>query len=214
MRFGLPQVVFPVDAFGDLKKNDFILGMNKIGHLEKINALRVGDQTGLQTNNDGLRGITEEQTHEVVQLIQSSKAEEKVTRVQTKPSSYTSKDVLLEKGGCRQKHPANAFLSELVEMKRSAYQNASKFEKTCISMSIVKLVKEADGRFLKRRDRCSNDWVEICDKEARKAISHRLRNEAPRRLKSEKQRSEKPFTLDALDSPNEAVAASRKRAKK
>ena len=46
-------------------------------------------------------------------------------------------------------------------------------------MSIVNSVKDAGGRFLKRRNKKSDEWIEVSDMEARDAISHRLRNQAP-----------------------------------
>ena len=63
-----------------------------------------------------------------------------------------SNDVLLGRGRPYQEYVGNLRLAKLVEQHRPTYQRAAdRFEKTCISMDVVKLVYESGGRFLQKK---------------------------------------------------------------
>ena len=157
MRFGIPQHILGIDNSGNYMKEKFVAMIEQRRLLEK-------------------------------QLQPSTIVQGDFLQPPTLPNGgviVTDLDVLLGKGGCRQKHPGNAKLSELIELKRSVYQQCSdRFEKSKVSFSIVREIKASGGRLLKRRGKTGDAcWFEISDKEARDAISHRLRNAIPRRLR-------------------------------
>ena len=81
----------------------------------------------------------------------------------------SSNDVLLGRG--RPFQVWNCHLSELIKMHRERYEGApSRFEKTCISIDIVKTVKSTGGRFL-QRSQDEGGWVEVSDDVAREKVS-------------------------------------------
>lgn len=61
-------------------------------------------------------------------------------------------DVILGRGRPYQEYVGNQKLARIVERYRMAYQRAAdRFEKTCISMDVVKSVYASGGRFLQKR---------------------------------------------------------------
>ena len=152
MRFGIPQCILPVDSHGKLDKTEFL---TSIEHMRLV-----------------------EESHQPKAMIISKKTPRIPTSHVVYESAITSQDVLLGKG-VSQLHTGNLKLSEIIHMKRSSYQAASKFEKTCIAMVIVDMTKKSGGRFLKRRHKGSPEWVEARDSEAHRSIVHRFRNKSP-----------------------------------
>ena len=88
-------------------------------------------------------------------------------------------DVLLGRGDYRF-HPGNSRLSDMIRKKRDDYQSGSKLDKTCISMLTVEYIKQSGGRFMKRRNKGSKDWLEVTDMEARRLVVHRFRVKSPK----------------------------------
>ena len=86
------------------------------------------------------------------------------------PSKY---DVLLGRGKRVQESPGNFRFRYLLETHRDQYERVSKFEKTVVAESILRLIKDSSGRFLKQGD-CG--WTQVEDEMARKKISHAFRN--------------------------------------
>jgi hypothetical protein len=89
----------------------------------------------------------------------------------------SKRDVLLGRGKPYQAYSGNVMLAQLVDSRRDEYNRASRFEKTCISMDMVKAVKECNGRFL-QRDESSGGWVKVEDCAAREKISFVFRFKA------------------------------------
>ena len=167
MRYGIPQHILNVDCNGEFDKVNFLASIEERRAFEERQKNQI-ESAYLPFETSVPRRVESGN----VMGTQSSRG-----------CTVTSNDVLIGKGGYRQRHPANARLSQLIEMNRADYASASKLEKTVISMSIVRTVKESKARFLKRPDRNSDEWVEISDLEARQAVSHRLRNKPPRQIK-------------------------------
>ena len=113
------------------------------------------------------RSIQEETTH--VPSSSSSRADQVMIEAR-------AVDVLLGKGGYRKHHPGNSRLTEIIQKQMRAYQMASRFEKSCIALCVVKVFKESGGRFLKRDSNNKDEWNEIGDMEARDAVTQRFRN--------------------------------------
>lgn len=83
-------------------------------------------------------------------------------------------DVLFGRGKTVVEHPGNLRFRSIVGVRMEEYEAASRLEKTCMTENIVQLVKDANGRFLKRDD--GGDWEEVDDETARKKVAHAFRN--------------------------------------
>merc|ERR1712014_247899 len=82
-------------------------------------------------------------------------------------------DVLFGRGRNTREHCGNLRCAHLVEMHQLEYEACTKTEKTDLAMRIVQIVKECDGRFLKK-DR-KKGWQEVDDLKAREKVSHFFR---------------------------------------
>jgi len=91
---------------------------------------------------------------------------------------YSRNDVLCGRGGGTNVHPGNRRFRDLINAHRRAYLKARKNDKPNISRSIVRTVREMNGRFLKKDDKLGL-WFEIGDDGAREKTSQALRQRAP-----------------------------------
>jgi hypothetical protein len=106
-------------------------------------------------------------------------------------TTFAENDVLSGRGGGTNVHPGNRNFRDLINMHRRDYLKAKKNDKPDISRAIVRAVRCAGGRFLKK-DEKANVWLEIGDTQAREKTSQALRQRAPemRRLMFETEREE------------------------
>jgi hypothetical protein len=93
-------------------------------------------------------------------------------------STFNDADVLSGRGGGTNVHPGNRNFRDLINMHRRAYLKARKNDKPAISRAIVRSIRDANGRFL-RKDEKSGLWFEIGDDAAREKTSQALRQRAP-----------------------------------
>lgn len=93
-------------------------------------------------------------------------------------STFNDADVLSGRGGGTNVHPGNRNFRDLINMHRRAYLKARKNDKPAISRAIVRSIRDASGRFL-RKDEKSGLWFEIGDDAAREKTSQALRQRAP-----------------------------------
>ena len=91
---------------------------------------------------------------------------------------FGDSDVLSGRGGGTNVHPGNRNFRDLINMHRRAYLKARKNDKPAISRAIVRAVREANGKFL-RKDEKTGLWFEIGDDAAREKTSQALRQRAP-----------------------------------
>mmetsp|Transcript_28226 Transcript_28226/g.39720 ORF Transcript_28226/g.39720 Transcript_28226/m.39720 type:complete len:327 (-) Transcript_28226:296-1276(-) len=91
---------------------------------------------------------------------------------------FNDNDVLSGRGGGTNVHPGNRTFRDLINLHRRSYLKARKNDKPAISRAIVRVIREQNGRFLKR-DEKSNLWFEIGDDAAREKTSQALRQRAP-----------------------------------
>ena len=91
---------------------------------------------------------------------------------------YSVNDVLCGRGGGTNVHPGNRRFRDLVNANRRAYLKAKKNDKPTISRSIVRGIRQMNGRFLKK-DEKKDLWFEIGDDYAREKTSQALRQRAP-----------------------------------
>lgn len=95
-------------------------------------------------------------------------------------SDYDTNDVLCGRGGGTNQHYGNIVFRNLVDTHREQYLRSKKNDKPFISRSIVKTIRDRNGRFLKK-DEASGLYFEIGDSEAREKTSQALRQRAPER---------------------------------
>lgn len=93
-------------------------------------------------------------------------------------AQYETNDVLSGRGGGTNQHEGNCFFRSLINKNRERYLRAKKNDKPFISLSIVNIVRQKNGRFLKK-DEESGLWFEIGDAQAREKTSQALRQRAP-----------------------------------
>lgn len=91
---------------------------------------------------------------------------------------YSRNDVLCGRGGGTNVHPGNRRFRDLINANRRAYLKAKKNDKPAISRSIVRTIREMNGRFLKKDEKLGL-WFEIGDDGAREKTSQALRQRAP-----------------------------------
>eukprot|EP00525_Craspedostauros_australis_P005031 CAMPEP_0198108244 /NCGR_PEP_ID=MMETSP1442-20131203/304_1 /TAXON_ID= /ORGANISM="Craspedostauros australis, Strain CCMP3328" /LENGTH=235 /DNA_ID=CAMNT_0043763473 /DNA_START=89 /DNA_END=796 /DNA_ORIENTATION=- len=87
-----------------------------------------------------------------------------------------SADVLFGKGKAYNDFPGNHLLYQYIDRYKEQYRDSKlKDEKTIIAETVLMMVKESGGRFLKRADDDMKGWVKVPDIAARKKISHTFR---------------------------------------
>jgi hypothetical protein len=100
-------------------------------------------------------------------------------------------DVLMGRGKTIEGNPGNLRLHHLIETNGPRYAEASKFEKTVVAETLLGLIKDMGGRFLKKGE---TGWVVIQDEVARDKVSHAFRNHRTRTAqKVEKRNKKMPF---------------------
>ena len=83
-------------------------------------------------------------------------------------------DVLFGRGRHHRDNPGNRRMQLLVDVYRDAYYVADRDEKTTITKTIVKLIKQ-QGRFLKL-NKGTDEWLEVSDEAARHKVGHAMRD--------------------------------------
>lgn len=81
------------------------------------------------------------------------------------------------RGRLVQEHTGNKRYLHLVESLLVRYEEVSKFEKTVFAQTVLRIIKEHGGRFLKQqRKNDQGGWKEMNDEQAHEKISHAFRN--------------------------------------
>lgn len=106
---------------------------------------------------------------ETMNAKSSSASEEKIR----KPAQF---DVLFGRGKPYQGHPGNIRLHKIVDVYRSRYTRARRYDKFAIAEDIVRNIQAPPefGRFLKRAEG-EDYWEKVSDPVAREKVSHALR---------------------------------------
>ena len=133
----------------------------------------------LQTSDTGICSLNNMvfPSRTPVTLLHSKNKKKKEPRQRQKeiklvPEDYvdqpTELDVVSGRGGFSNHHPGNKRYRQVIKDMKSQYKSiANKFEKTCLSRSIVNYVYSYGGRFLRRVELCN------CDVEKGHRDSHR-----------------------------------------
>jgi hypothetical protein len=83
-------------------------------------------------------------------------------------------DILFGRGRKVRNHPGNARFLQLIDHYMIKYETTGRVDKACIAEIIVRMIKDAACRFLKKDQ--GNVWGEVDDSEARKKVAHAFRN--------------------------------------
>mmetsp|Transcript_25361 Transcript_25361/g.47174 ORF Transcript_25361/g.47174 Transcript_25361/m.47174 type:complete len:683 (-) Transcript_25361:175-2223(-) len=111
--------------------------------------------------------------------VEAEETSAKLVPPSTEPiTTYADYDVLSGRGGGTNVHPGNCRFRDLIHANRRRYLKAKKNDKPAISRSIVRSIRDAGGRFL-RKDESTGLWYEIGDAGAREKTSQALRQRAP-----------------------------------
>ena len=138
-----------------------------LGSIQEINyKLSTYGIPNLPVNEDGSCSVEDH----IVWLNHRKQKEESEFDGITIPQRF---DVLFGRGKGVTGHTGNVRVGYLIEVHRNEYENADKMTKTRIASSIVRMVHESNGRFLKKED---GVWVEVSDEVAREKVSHFFRN--------------------------------------
>lgn len=108
----------------------------------------------------------------------SPAADSKVLPCPVGLSTFDPHDVLSGRGGGTNQHEGNCYFRSLINKNREKYLRAKKNDKPFISLSIVSAIRQRNGRFLKKNEKCGL-WFEIGDSAAREKTSQALRQRAP-----------------------------------
>jgi hypothetical protein len=100
--------------------------------------------------------------------------EESETGIIVRPSP---KDVLIGRGRPYQDFAGNRRLGFLIDTNLKRYRECSRFEKTCVTIDLVKTVLAYGGRFIERTDA---GWKRIDEGAAREKISSGFRTKFPK----------------------------------
>lgn len=101
----------------------------------------------------------------------------------------TATDVLCGRDKVSHAHCGNRRFRHIIEMNRTAYQNALCREaKTKITCEVVDMIRTCGGRFLKLNEE-TGEWLDVGDNYAKEKVSHALRSaKDPNRPRTKKPR--------------------------
>jgi hypothetical protein len=195
--FGNSQMCFPVDdslqnlepmpalpqandMMGSYSMNNSNSNADMFGSFPDESQMPNSNQMMSQMDNTQMNS-TDQLTKESIANNAASTAFDKSTAVQPSQSGikfYSRNDVLCGRGGGTNVHPGNRRFRDLINANRRAYLKARKNDKPAISRSIVRTIREMNGRFLKKDEKLGL-WFEIGDDGAREKTSQALRQRAP-----------------------------------
>jgi hypothetical protein len=105
---------------------------------------------------------------------QTKVPEDKEKKFGVADEELTSADVLYGRGGWTNTNPGNIFFRALVDEYRMEYATAGRGNKTGVSVKIVRLIRNSQGRFLKK-DEDDDLWFEVGDQKAIEKTGQTLR---------------------------------------
>lgn len=86
-----------------------------------------------------------------------------------------SKDVLMGRGRPFQQFVGNLDLAKIVAKHQVEYNESERNSKTKLTRRLVQVIKDGNGRFLKRDGIPDGGWVEVDDAQSREKIAHAFR---------------------------------------
>ena len=104
--------------------------------------------------------------------------EEKDSELTVNPEStlFTPRrfDVLFGKSSLAREHTGTLRALLLVQMHFATYEKLGKYQKTDVADTIISIIHESGGRFLKQNER--GCWMEVSDVDARRKVAHWFRH--------------------------------------
>ena len=201
MKFGVAPGIIPVDNEGNYRLDDFHNFFAMIKQKEEEEAIKEesggeggSDSEDVEVATVGLSAASTSTSSSVV-LDDTQKPEGQKPKKKHKYIVPTTLDVLMGRGRPYQDHKGNMYLSRLVDLHRDEYNESSRFDKTRISWTLVNIIKERGGRFLKKSNtNADNDaYWEVCSLDAaREKVAHGFRTRPPRIATTAQQQSQLP----------------------
>lgn len=164
--FGIPRNAIPVSSSGEVSTHE---------HLEWV-------QRRIDMEMEAAAGA-DKKCHAIAELAMTSPhaptppsfaSPDDSTVSSTDDFEFHPNDVLFGRGKAVVDHRGNTKFRRLVDAYMPKYLEAERFEKTCIAEAIVQMIKESNGRFLKKEP--GSNWEEVDGPEARKKVAHAFRN--------------------------------------
>ena len=84
-------------------------------------------------------------------------------------------DVLMGRGRPFQQFVGNLNLAKIVAEHQSEYNESERNSKTKLTRKLVQVIKDGNGRFLKRDGKPDGGWVEVNDAQSREKVAHAFR---------------------------------------
>mmetsp|Transcript_34922 Transcript_34922/g.84520 ORF Transcript_34922/g.84520 Transcript_34922/m.84520 type:complete len:495 (+) Transcript_34922:226-1710(+) len=157
--YGIPKGILPVAPDGTILLEDYNAWMSRRRQLEQQRQ----QQQQLEAGNS-------------IQRIDSPppSSDNSSTGIPANGLMPTPGDILFGRGRKVRDHAGNARFLNLVDHYMAKYESAGRVDKACIAEIIVRMIKDAGCRFLKKGDQ--DVWGEVADSEARKKVAHAFRN--------------------------------------
>eukprot|EP00980_Cylindrotheca_fusiformis_P022430 scaffold9290_cov107-Cylindrotheca_fusiformis.AAC.8 len=169
--YGIPRGTLPIQSDGTVLLGEQQKWMNMRRKLDAEKLLE--RQSSLKI--DALQSKPKSaQTSPTIQPL-SIESQSKFINPQTVDSLVPSPaDILFGRGRKVRDHPGNARFLQLIDHYMANYEKNGRVDKACIAEILVRMIKDAGCRFLKKDQ--NDAWGEVEDSEARKKVAHAFRN--------------------------------------
>lgn len=164
--YGIPKGILPITPDGAIQTEEHMAWLNQRRQLEQQRHQRQQRQQQQQCMKAG----------RAIQRVDSPppSSDTSSTGMSSKGLLPTPGDILFGRGRKVRDHPGNARFLNLVDHYMAKYESAGRVDKACIAEIIVRMIKDAGCRFLKKDE--LEVWGEVADSEARKKVAHAFRN--------------------------------------
>jgi len=159
--FGIPKGILPITSDGTILIKEHTAWLNRRRQLEQ--------QRQQQCINAGCNGRAMRQLESPTPSSDISS-----TGIVNDGENPAPGDILFGRGRKVRDHPGNAQFLNLVDQYMAKYESAGRVDKACIAEIIVRMIKDAGCKFLKKDEQ--EVWREVADSEARKKVAHAFRN--------------------------------------
>eukprot|EP00980_Cylindrotheca_fusiformis_P015327 scaffold4282_cov112-Cylindrotheca_fusiformis.AAC.10 len=168
--FGIPRGTLPIQSDGTVLLDEHQNWMNRRRQLDAEKLLK-----RQSFKVDAFQGKPKSaQSSPTIQPL-SIESQSKFINPQIDGSLAASPgDILFGRGRKVRDHPGNARFLQLIDHYMTKYEKAGRVDKACIAEIIVRMIKDAGCRFLKKDQ--NDAWGEVDDSEARKKVAHAFRN--------------------------------------
>ncbi|CAJ1941327.1 unnamed protein product [Cylindrotheca closterium] len=159
--FGIPKGILPIAEDGTILTEDHSAWVNRRRQMEEQRYQQLQRRNG---GNNGRKRVDSP----------PPSSDNDSTGMPPNGLRPTPGDILFGRGRKVRDHAGNARFLNLVDHYMAKYELAGRVDKACIAEIIVRMIKDAGCRFLKKDEQ--ELWGEVADSEARKKVAHAFRN--------------------------------------